>query len=305
MSKLRKYIDIGANLTDTMYSGIYNGNKKHEPDLLQVLKRSWQSGLDKIIITGGNLEESRKALELAITSEHLYTTVGCHPTRCKEFEEHREGANSYLEKLKDIIITGGNKVVAVGECGLDYDRLNFCPKDIQLKYFNLQLSLTKTFNLPLFLHCRNAAEDLYAVLVNYPGVKGVVHSFDGSYEEACKFLDLGLYIGLNGCSLKTDQNLETVKLLPSNRILLETDCPWCEVRPSHAGYKFISKENLVMPTVKKEKWNPEQMVKSRNEPCNIRQILDIVASIRNANIDLLCEQVFDNTMELFFKKDNK
>ncbi|XP_056636785.1 deoxyribonuclease TATDN1 isoform X2 [Diorhabda sublineata] len=286
MSKLRKYIDIGANLTDTMYSGIYNGNKKHEPDLLQVLKRSWQSGLDKIIITGGNLEESRKALELAITSEHLYTTVGCHPTRCKEFEEHREGANSYLEKLKDIIITGGNKVVAVGECGLDYDRLNFCPKDIQLKYFNLQLSLTKTFNLPLFLHCRNAAEDLYAVLVNYPGVKGVVHSFDGSYEEAY-------------------QNLETVKLLPSNRILLETDCPWCEVRPSHAGYKFISKENLVMPTVKKEKWNPEQMVKSRNEPCNIRQILDIVASIRNANIDLLCEQVFDNTMELFFKKDNK
>lgn len=70
-------------------------------------------------------------------------------------------------------------------------------------------------------------------------------------------------------SLKTQENLETVKNLPKEKILLETDCPWCEIRPSHAGFKFINKEN-VMTSVKKEKWCADALVKSRNEPCNIR-----------------------------------
>lgn len=71
-------------------------------------------------------------------------------------------------------------------------------------------------------------------------------------------------------SLKTKENLDTVKTLPSDRILIETDAPWCEVRPTHAGYKFIAEENLKLPSVKKEKWRLDSMVKGRNEPCNIR-----------------------------------
>lgn len=67
-----------------------------------------------------------------------------------------------------------------------------------LRYFELQLHFCKDVNLPLFLHCRNAAKDLYGILVNYPGLKGVVHSFDGTVEEAQLFTDLGFYIGLNG-----------------------------------------------------------------------------------------------------------
>lgn len=70
-------------------------------------------------------------------------------------------------------------------------------------------------------------------------------------------------------SLKTEDNLNTVKTLPRDKILLETDCPWCEIRPSHAGFKFISNESKV-PSFKKEKWSCDAMVKSRNEPCNIR-----------------------------------
>lgn len=298
-SKIVRFIDIGANLTDSMYSGIYNGSKKHDPDLIQVLDRSWKAGLSKIIITAGNLEESKKALEISQSEPRLYSTVGCHPTRCNEFEEHDGGADSYLQKLKDIINTGNNKVVAIGECGLDYDRIQFCSKEIQLKYFELQITLSKNFNLPLFLHCRNAAEDLYNILVKYPGLKGVVHSFDSSVEEAKKFLDLGLYIGINGCSLKTENNLQTAKSLPIDKILLETDCPWCEIRPSHAGYKYISKENL-LPSVKKEKWNSTSLVKSRNEPCNIKQVLDILACVRNEDIDVLSENIYENTLQLFF-----
>lgn len=71
-------------------------------------------------------------------------------------------------------------------------------------------------------------------------------------------------------SLKTEENLDTIKNLPRDKILLETDCPWCEIRPSHAGFKFISNESKNMPSCKKEKWSADALVKSRNEPCNIR-----------------------------------
>lgn len=73
-------------------------------------------------------------------------------------------------------------------------------------------------------------------------------------------------------SLKTSQNLETVSALPNDKILMETDCPWCEIRPTHAGYSLINKENF-MASVKKEKWKPDCIVKGRNEPCNIRYFM--------------------------------
>lgn len=265
----RQFIDIGANLTDSMYSGIYNANTKHKADLINVLKRSWEAGLDKMIITGGNLVESRTALELANTDARLYSTVGCHPTRCNEFEETEKGPDGYLNELKQLAIDGGTKIVAIGECGLDYDRLKFCTKEVQKKHFEKQIGLSQELNLPLFLHCRNAAQDLSEILSKFSGLKGVVHSFDGTPEEAELFLKMGYYIGLNGCSLKTAENLETVKSLPRDKILLETDCPWCEIRPSHAGYKFIEKDNIPA-SVKKEKWTEDLMVKGRNEPTNIR-----------------------------------
>lgn len=299
MARLRRFIDIGANLTDPMYQGIYNGSKKHEADLQQVLKRSWDHGLVKLIITGGNFEESQKAIELAKSDNRLHATVGCHPTRCSEFEKDNQNPDEYLQNLGNLVRENTDKVVALGECGLDYDRLQFCTKEIQKKYFELQLQLNESLNLPLFLHCRNAASDLYEILLKHK-FKGVVHSFDGSIEEAKRFIDLGYYIGLNGCSLKTEENLNTVKELPSDKILVETDCPWCDIRPTHAGYKYISEENKIFPSTKKEKWKIDHMIKSRNEPINIRQVLDIISAVKNEPADDLCEQIFNNTNDLFF-----
>ncbi|CAG9764426.1 unnamed protein product [Ceutorhynchus assimilis] len=302
MASLRKFIDIGANLTDPMYQGIYNGSKKHESDLSSVLKRSWDSGLVKLIITGGNFEESKKAIELANTDDKLYATVGCHPTRCSEFEQDGNNPDEYLNNLGNLVKENASKVVALGECGLDYDRLQFCTKELQKKYFELQLKLNESLNLPLFLHCRNSADDLYDILSKYK-FQGVVHSFDGTIEEARKFLDLGYYIGLNGCSLKTQDNLDTVKELPSDKLLIETDCPWCDIRPTHAGFKFISKENKSFPSVKKEKWKANHLVKSRNEPLNIRQVADIIAAVKNEPVEELCDRIFENTKKLFFNKN--
>ena len=133
-----------------------------------------------------------------------------------------------LEGLSD------KSVVAIGEIGLDYDRLEFCDKETQQKYFEEQLqtmcSEESLKDLPLFLHNRNVGSDLLQVLKkDNRQQQGVVHSFDDSLELAQQFIDLGLYIGLNGCSLKTSKNLAVVKELPLNKILLETDCPYCKL----------------------------------------------------------------------------
>ncbi|KAF5283950.1 hypothetical protein FQA39_LY17191 [Lamprigera yunnana] len=294
--KMLKFIDIGANLTDPMYSGIYNDRKKHEEDLEYVLQRSWNKALDKIIITGGNLDESKKALQLALNNEKLFTTVGCHPTRCLEFELNPD---YYFNELRRIVMENRNKVVAIGECGLDYDRTQFCPIEIQKKWFERQLLLSQDLNLPLFLHCRNAAQDLKIILSKFSKLKGVVHSFDGTIEEANEFINMGFYIGINGCSLKTKDNLATIVALNKNFILLETDSPWCEIRPTHAGYHLINKENFNI-TVKKEKWKSDCLVKGRNEPLNIRQVLDIIAGVKKEDPVKLCETIYNNTAELFF-----
>ncbi|XP_043251876.1 putative deoxyribonuclease TATDN1 isoform X2 [Colletes gigas] len=280
MSNLRKFIDIGANLSDSMYQGIYNGAQKHQPDLDKVLERSWSNNLSKIIITAGNIEESKKALEIARTDERLFSTIGCHPTRCNEFEESGD-PEAYLKSLSDLAADNKDKIVAIGEMGLDYDRLHFCSKDVQKKYFEMQLSLCSTLKLPMFLHCRNASEDFVRILRKHKDTltAGVVHSFDGNPEEANSILQMGLYIGINGW------------------LMIETDCPWCEIRPTHASAKDVITN---FPSVKKEKWQPDRMVKGRNEPCTIVQILEVLARIRDEEEEYLCNQIYKNTMKVFF-----
>lgn len=195
--------------------------------------------------------------------------MGCHPTRCNEFKNNPD---EYMNGLREKIQMNLNKVVAIGEFGLDYDRLQFCDKEIQKEYFEKQLTLVKEFQLPMFLHCRNSHHDFVDIieknLQHESERKGVVHSFDGSAVEAKKLIDLGFYIGLNGCSLKTNDNLEVVKEIPLNRILIETDSPWCGIRSTHAGEKYIKTK---FPTIKKkEKWTEETLIDGRNEPCQIR-----------------------------------
>lgn len=161
--------------------------------------------------------------------------MGCHPTRCNEFVNDPD---KYYADLCEAIEKYRSKIVAIGECGLDYDRLHFCAADVQRIYFEKQLDLVEKYRLPLFLHCRNSFDDFYEIVQrNLPRIinGGVVHSFDGTIEQALKLIELGFYIGINGCSLKTEEQLKVVAAIPNDRILVETDCPWCAIRPSHAG----------------------------------------------------------------------
>lgn len=151
-----------------------------------------------------------------------------------------------LRTLVDNNRTAG--LIALGEFGLDYDRLHYCSRDLQLHSFRAQLTLAAqlTPQLPLFLHSRAAHGEFVACLKEAFGEQlerlekgGVVHSFTGTAEEMIELMDLGLYIGLNGCSFKTAENCEVVKAVRLDRLMVETDGPWCEVRPTHEGWKYL------------------------------------------------------------------
>lgn len=130
--------------------------------------------------------------------------------------------------------------VAFGEIGLDYDRLFLSPKDQQLKYFEAQLEVAVEVQLPLFLHSRAASEDFERLLsARLPQLPkgGLVHSFTGTIEEMQRLVALGLDLGVNGCSLKTDENLEVVKAMPLDRIQIETDGPWVSHRSFLSAFR--------------------------------------------------------------------
>ncbi|XP_077545028.1 deoxyribonuclease TATDN1-like isoform X2 [Haemaphysalis longicornis] len=295
-----KLIDVGTNLTDPMFRGMY-GSCSHPNDLDQVLERARANGVEKIVVTGGNLEDSREALQMA--TDHagmLYSTVGVHPTRAGDFEGLNGPPERYLDQLAEVVFEGAGRVVALGEMGLDYERLHFCDKATQQRFFELQLRLVQPCGgLPLFLHCRRAGADMLNILRRNRTLfnGGVVHSFTDSREDAASFLELGLHISLNGCSLKTAENLDVAASIPGDRLVIGTDSPWCEIRPKHAGAKYV---RTSFPTKKKEQFQPGFMVSGRNEPAKLVQVLEVLASVRGEDPDALAAQVYDNTCRLLF-----
>ncbi|KAL2155558.1 hypothetical protein VTH82DRAFT_300 [Thermothelomyces myriococcoides] len=187
-------------------------------------------------------------------------TPACDPDPSKPIPDgegvDHERSTKIIADLSDFIAqarsntssSSSPELVAFGEFGLDYDRLHYCSKEVQLHSFAAQLALAASLKpqLPLFLHSRAAHADFVRLLKEAFGPRlerlekgGVVHSFTGTVDEMRELMDLGLYIGINGCSFKTAENCEVVREVDLSRLMIETDGPWCEVRPSHEGWKYL------------------------------------------------------------------
>lgn len=334
MSALQRlrYADIGINLSDLQFSGIYHGKKHHEDDREKVIERARFNGVDKMLVTSSYLQEAKEVIKLCEPHpDLLYCTVGVHPCHATDVTKQPKGttattttaatvAADYYKELRQIALDGKNSgiVKAFGEIGLDYDRLHFAPANVQRDVFKAQLDIAVDLDLPLFLHSRAADEDFGKILFPYlesGSLKrgGVVHSFTGTVEEMKLLVSKGLYIGVNGCSLKTEENLEVVKHVPLSKLLLETDGPWCEIRPSHASFRLHlatlkttdgqlpkkPSQLLPFPTVKKEKFADGTMITGRCEPCAIGLVAQVVASIKGVSAREVAEAAWKNTMDLF------
>ena len=163
--------------------------------------------------------------------------------------------------------------------------------------------MAEKFNLPMYLHSRNSGVDFLRIVKEnrHRFSDGVVHSFTGDEEELNGILDLGLYVGINGCSLKTNENIEITKKIPLDRIMFKTDCPYCEIRNSYASMKYVTTK---IPRVNnKKKWNPEKMIKNRNEPCKIMQICEVVSAIKGVSEEELANVAYENACKVFLKEN--
>lgn len=221
----------------------------------------------------------------------------------------------YIAALDAAVADGvaDGSVVAIGECGLDYDRLFFSPKEVQLANFELHFDLAEKYRLPLFLHDRNTGGDFLEIIRRHAHRLhgGVVHSFTGTAEEAAAYLELGLFIGINGCSLKTEDNLAVLRdAVPLDRLMLETDAPWCDIRKTHASYKHVKTQ---FKAVKKEKYGAVMaasaagdadaaatLVQGRNELCTMMQVAEVVAGVKGVPVEAVLDAAEANTKRLFF-----
>ncbi|KAK4549816.1 hypothetical protein LTR36_005117 [Oleoguttula mirabilis] len=291
-----RYADMGINLSDQIFRGVHHGKQAHEDDLRHVIQRALEAGVRKMMVTGSDLTESKNAIRLAEEYPGLcYATVGVHPCSAKTFQEYRDGPDALLAELKKLAQESrdAGKATAFGEVGLDYDRLHYCDKETQLLYFAKQLDLAIELQMPLFLHSRAAASDFEALLkerLDRLPKRGLVHSFTGTLQEMRNIVELGFDVGINGCSMKTEENIAVVKEVPLERLQIETDGPWCDMRPSHASAQYLKDAPELPKAVKKEKWSTKFMVKGRNEPCAIPRVAWAVAAIKGVSVEEVCEQ---------------
>jgi TatD DNase family protein len=258
-----KFIDIGANLTHESFAIDYS----------EVLEDAVAKAVIHIIITGTDLASSEAAINLAAKNPSLLSsTVGFHPHIAKNVQEK--------EIEKAAILIKNEKVAAIGEAGLDYNR-NYSPKHDQLRVFEQQLEFAKTLKKPLFLHQRDAHSDFFQLLKRYrPNiVGGVVHCFTDSHRALLDYLDLGMYIGITGwiCDERRGKNLqEIVHKIPLDRLLIETDSPYLLPR-------------TISPKPKSR----------RNEPKYLIEVAKCIAEHTPFELDEITEKTTENAIKLF------
>lgn len=189
-----------------------------DPDRDALLSALPQKGIARATLVGTALEDSAGNIELAKKYPYFVTSVGIHPGNIDDLP------TDYLEQLARL--AQNEKVVAIGEIGLDYHYPGF-DKDNQKRRFREQLSLAKDLALPVIIHARDSTRDYLEILAQYRPT-GVVHCFSGSAETAREILNLGMYIGVTGiCTFQNAKKLKNaLPIIPRDRLLLETDCPY-------------------------------------------------------------------------------
>ena len=255
-------IDIGSNLTHDQF----------RRDRDAVIKRAVDAGVVAQVVTGASEEGSRQALDLARTRDDLYATAGVHPHSASECNDDT------LTLLRQL--AADPNVVAIGECGLDFNR-NFSTPADQERAFAAQLDLAVALKKPVFLHERDAharfVEILEPRLAKLPGA--VVHCFTGKGEELDRYVSLGCTIGITGwiCDDRRGTHLkEIVDRIPADRIMVETDSPYLLPRD-------------LRPKPKSR----------RNEPSNLPHVARTVAECRGESFETLAKQTTENAKRFF------
>jgi len=278
------YIDIHAHLNLSAF----------DQDREEVLSRTKDAGVAHINV-GTKQSTSKKAVEIAEAHEGVYAIVGLHPiqTTAQEHDEEElgEGGQPFVSKGeafdKDFYreLCKSEKVVGIGECGLDYYRNDPSTRGTQEEQFIAQIELANELQLPLMIHTRDAKgnqasaasptsvyDDTYAILKQYAKVPGDIHFYAGTYEQAKKFFDIGFTVSFTGVITFARDYEEVVRQAPLDMIHAETDCPYVAPVP-HRG--------------------------KRNEPLLVQEIYKKIGEIRGEDEEEVRMQLLANAHDLF------
>ncbi|MDC0558777.1 TatD family hydrolase [Candidatus Izimaplasma bacterium] len=239
--------------------------KKFKDILPEVINRALQNDVKLMIVVGFDHETNLKAIELAEKYPFIYATVGYHPTDARHIKD------------KDFVLLEEQlqhpKVVAVGECGLDFywDKEH---TDKQIAVFQKQIDLSLKYDMPLAIHMRDASEATYNVLSEYKNLKGIMHCYSGSAEMAPLFIKLGLHISLGGpVTFKNGHKPKEVAIaVPLEKLLVETDAPYLSPHP------FRGKTN---------------------EPARVKLVAEEIAKLKAIPYKEVADQTTKNALKLF------
>lgn len=232
-------------------------------DANEVLKRAKDNGILKIVCAGSSIKSSREAVDFANSHDNVYATIGIHPHHAKD------GIGDF-EKLID---KTNLKIVAIGEIGLDYHYDNSSHKD-QIRVLNQQIKLALKYDLPIVFHVREAFDDFWPIFDSFKGIRGELHGFTDTIENAKKGIDRGLYIGVNGISTFTKQKeqQQMYASIPLSNLIFETDAPYL---------------------------TPEPFRGSINEPAHVRNVAVFGGESRHISEKVIADATTANAKALF------
>ena len=217
---------------------VHLNNETLDEHLEHYIKKALDAGVKKMLVVGFTHTTNKRALEIASAYDFVYASVGFHPTIAKDVTEED------FDTLKALLTH--RRVRAIGECGMDlYWDDTF--KDRQIEVFERQIELSKSFDLPIVIHMRDADELTYEILKKHAPIKGVMHSYSGSAEMARKFMDLGMHISLSGpVTFKNAKKpKEVARVVPLDKLLLETDAPFLTPHP----YRGKTNDSSFIPII--------------------------------------------------------
>ena len=259
-----------------------------DQDRDEVIKRARKKGVFFMAQVGASLEDSRKAIELANQHSDMVAAVGMHPhdahkyaqVQNARFKMQNKSLDDDIADLRSIAIKNKGKVVAVGECGLDFGKSGEIGKEekkAQIELFEAQIALAQDLKLPLIIHCRNAHRET-AQMIQDSRCKThttVIHCFTGNWEDAVRYLNFGCFISFSGIVTfkKAEAIQEAAIKTPLNQMLIETDAPYLSPEPNRG---------------------------KRNEPANISNIIQVIARLRGLPFEEI-EQTTDANSIKFFK----
>lgn len=264
-------------------------------DADEVIRRALDSGIGMFAV-GSQITTSERAVEYAKRYDDIWAVIGLHPIHLFEQEVDEEEIKfksreeTFDAARYEALARSSDKVVAIGECGLDYYRMpagidESIFRTVQKNAFRAQVDLALKLDLPIMVHCRDAHDDLADILEEYKGgerkVSGQIHCFTGTVAEAMRYITLGMYISFTGIitfpvknlTLETGETLlDVVKEVPLDRIIVETDAPYLSPVPNRG---------------------------KRNEPAWVRHIAEKVAEVKGLTFDDVAKATLKNTKDLY------